>query len=49
MMGLSISRNAMLLGLFAVICTGAIAIINLVTKPLILKQEQIHCKIILMN
>lgn len=41
MMGLSISRNAMLLGLFAVICTGAIAIINLVTKPLILKQEQI--------
>ncbi|WP_347876784.1 electron transport complex subunit RsxG [Psychromonas algicola] len=41
MMGLSISRNAMLLGLFAVICTGAIAVINLVTKPLILKQEQI--------
>ncbi|TEW47686.1 electron transport complex subunit RsxG [Psychromonas sp. RZ5] len=40
-MGLSISRNAMLLGLFAVICTGAIAVINLVTKPLILKQEQI--------
>ena len=41
MMGLSISRNAMLLGFFAVICTGAIAVINLVTKPLILKQEQI--------
>lgn len=41
MMGISISRNAMLLSLFAVICTGAIAVINLVTKPLILQQEQI--------
>jgi len=41
MMGISITRNAMLLGLFAVICTGAIALINVITKPLILKQEQI--------
>lgn len=40
-MRVSISRNAMLLGFFAVLCTGTIALINLITKPLILEQEQI--------
>jgi electron transport complex protein RnfG len=40
MMFKNISRNAVLLALFATICTGAIAIINLVTKPLILEQQQ---------
>jgi len=41
MMGISISRNAMLLSVFAVFCTATIAFINLVTKPLIVQQEQL--------
>lgn len=37
----AISRNAMLLAVFAVACTGAIAIINVMTQPIILEQQQI--------
>ncbi|MGJ8581848.1 MAG: electron transport complex subunit RsxG [Psychromonas sp.] len=37
----AISRNALLLGIFAVICTGAIALVNVLTQPKILQQEQI--------
>jgi electron transport complex protein RnfG len=36
-----ISRNAFLLATFAVVCTGAIALINVLTQPIILQQEQI--------
>ena len=41
MMKISIERNAMLLAAFAIVCTGAIALINIVTKPVILEQQQI--------
>ena len=41
MMKMSIKNNAILLALFAIICTGAIALINMVTKPIILEQQQI--------
>ncbi|TEW53435.1 electron transport complex subunit RsxG [Psychromonas sp. RZ22] len=37
----AISRNAFLLGAFAIVCTGAIAFINVLTQPLILEQEQL--------
>ncbi len=36
----SITRNGLLLAAFAIICTGAIAIVNLMTKPLIAEQQQ---------
>ena len=36
-----ISRNAFLLATFAVVCTGAIALINVLTQPIILEQQQI--------
>ncbi|MCK5818859.1 MAG: electron transport complex subunit RsxG [Psychromonas sp.] len=36
----SINRNGILLAVFAIICTGAIAIINLITKPMIAEQQQ---------
>lgn len=37
----TISRNAFLLATFAVACTGAIALINVLTQPIILEQQQI--------
>lgn len=37
----AISRNALLLAIFAIVCTGAIALISVLTKPIILEQEQI--------
>jgi electron transport complex protein RnfG len=37
----AISRNALLLAIFAIVCTGAIAIINVMTQPIILEQQQI--------
>jgi len=37
----TISRNALLLAIFSVVCTGAIALINVLTQPLILEQQQI--------
>ncbi|RBW42801.1 electron transport complex subunit RsxG [Psychromonas sp. B3M02] len=37
----AISRNALLLGIFAVLCTGAIALVNVLTQPVIQQQEQI--------
>lgn len=36
----TISRNAYLLGAFAVACTGSIAIVNEFTQPIIAQQEQ---------
>ncbi len=36
----TISRNAFLLAAFAIICTGAVAIVNVLTKPVIELQEQ---------
>jgi len=36
-----ISRNAFLLAIFAIVCTGAIAFINVLTQPIILEQQQI--------
>jgi len=41
MMMPAVSRNALLLGIFAVLCTGAIALVNVLTQPVILQQEQI--------
>ncbi|WP_258546922.1 electron transport complex subunit RsxG [Psychromonas sp. B3M02] len=41
MMMPAISRNALLLGIFAVLCTGAIALVNVLTQPVIQQQEQI--------
>lgn len=37
----AISRNALLLSAFAIVCTGAIAFISVVTQPIILEQQQI--------
>ncbi|MEL0660473.1 electron transport complex subunit RsxG [Psychromonas arctica] len=37
----AISRNALLLAIFAIVCTGAIALISVLTRPIILEQEQI--------
>lgn len=37
----TISRNAFLLAAFAIVCTGAIAFVNILTQPLILEQQQI--------
>ncbi|MCG6199900.1 electron transport complex subunit RsxG [Psychromonas antarctica] len=36
----TISRNALLLAVFAIICTGAIAIISQLSQPIIAQQEQ---------
>ena len=36
----SISRNSALLGAFAIICTGAIALVHLMTSPAIAEQQQ---------
>jgi len=36
----NITRNGLLLAAFAIVCTGAIAIVNLMTKPLIAEQQQ---------
>lgn len=41
MMFPAISRNALLLAGFAIVCTGAIALISVLTRPIILEQEQI--------
>lgn len=41
MMLFSISRNALLLAGFAIVCTSAIALISVLTKPVILEQQQI--------
>ncbi|WP_415227697.1 electron transport complex subunit RsxG [Psychromonas sp.] len=35
-----ISRNAFILAVFAIVCTGAIAIVNVLSKPVIELQEQ---------
>ena len=37
----TISRNALLLSTFAIACTGAIALVNVLTQPVILEQEKI--------
>ena len=37
---LSITKNSALLGAFAIICTGAVAIVNVMTKPIIAEQQQ---------
>lgn len=37
----AISRNALLLSAFAIGCTGAIALVNVLTQPMILEQEKI--------
>jgi len=37
----AISRNAFLLAAFAIICTAAVATVNVLTKPVIAKQEQL--------
>jgi len=37
----AISRNALLLSAFAIGCTGAIALVNVLTQPVILEQEKI--------
>jgi len=36
----SISRNAFILAAFAIVCTAAIAIVNVLSKPVIEQQEQ---------
>ena len=36
----SISRNALLLAAFAIICTGSVAVVNELTQPRIAQQEQ---------
>jgi len=37
----AITRNAFLLAAFAIVCTGTVAITSTLTKPVILKQQQI--------
>lgn len=36
----NITRNGALLGAFAIICTGMVAIVNVMTKPIIAEQQQ---------
>ena len=36
----TISRNALLLTAFAIVCTACVAVVNLLTKPVIAQQEQ---------
>ena len=36
----SISRNGALLGAFAIICTSAVATVNIMTKPIVAEQQQ---------
>ena len=36
----TINRNAFLLAAFAIICTACVAVVNVLTKPMIAQQEQ---------
>jgi len=37
----NVKRNAFILAIFAIVCTGTIVLINQLTKPIILQQQQI--------